>query len=60
MKHLDVAVIEIYELQIVELLKHEMTRIKQNTATGMVLHTIQKHLESCSVVQVFSRMDLET
>src|SRR5882724_3570803 len=59
-KHLDVAVIKINELQIVELLQHKMAGIKQNMATGMIFYSLQEHFKRRAIVQVFPGMDLET
>src|SRR6202171_1976684 len=45
MKHLDPAVIKIEELQIIELLQHEVTRVKQRVASRMIAAALQKHFE---------------
>src|SRR5258708_8748643 len=60
MKHFYAVVIEIEELQVVELLQHEMAGIEQHVASGMLLDPLQEHLKGDAIVQVFSGMDLET
>src|SRR6266850_1568840 len=58
-KHLDAVVIQIEEFQIIELLQHEMTRVKQHIAPWMIAGALQKHLERDPIVQIFAGMDLE-
>src|SRR6267378_653818 len=43
MKHFDALVVYIEEFQIVELLQHEMTRVKQHVAAWMIASALQKH-----------------
>src|SRR5229473_3877530 len=57
-KHLNPAVIQIDELQIIKLLQHEMTRVIKHIASRMIAHTLQEHFERHSIVQIFARMDL--
>src|ERR1700730_6628347 len=56
-KHLNPAVIQIDELQIIKLLQHEMTRVKKHVATRMLAHTLQKHFECHPIVQIFAGMN---
>src|SRR5260370_10025897 len=60
MKHLDPFVIQIDELQIIELLQHEMAGIKKYIASRMLAHALQKHFKRHSVMQIFARMNLKT
>ena len=59
-KHLDAAVIQIDEFQIIELLQHEMTRIKKHIASRMMGGALQKHFKRDSIVQIFAGMDFVT
>src|SRR6266850_8134678 len=58
-KHLDALVVHIEEFQIVELLQHEMTRVKQHLAPRMIAGALQKHFQRDPIVQIFAGMDLE-
>src|SRR6266849_463648 len=58
-KHLDAAVIEIDEFQIIKLLQHEMARIIKHVASRMIAHSLQKHFKRDPIVQIFARMDFE-
>src|SRR5215469_11132819 len=59
-KHLDSRVIEIDELEIVQLLKNEVTWIEQNIASLMAFDPVQKHLERDAIVKIFTRVDFKT
>src|SRR5690606_8558729 len=52
-------VIEVDELEIVELLQHEVTRIEQDVRAPMAADRVEEALERDTVVQVLARMDLE-
>src|SRR5882672_12760795 len=58
-KHSDALVIQIEEFKIIELLQHEMTRVKQHLAPWMISGALQKHFERDTIVQIFAGMDLE-
>src|ERR1700674_3098512 len=58
-KHLDAAVIHIEEFKIIELLQHEMTRVKKRVAPRMIAGALQEHFKRDAIMQVFARMDLE-
>jgi hypothetical protein len=45
MKHLDALVVEVEELQIIELLLHEMTRVEEQVTPGMAFDAVEKHFE---------------
>src|SRR6266481_2780302 len=59
MKHLDPLVVEVDEFQVIELLQHEMTRVVQYVAPRMLAYPLQKHFKRCSIVQIFTGMDLQ-
>src|SRR5690606_27128025 len=58
-KCLDPLVIEVDELEIIELLQHEVTRIEQDVRAPMAADRVEEALERDTVVQVLARMDLE-
>ena len=58
MKHPDALVIDVDEVQVVELLQHEVAGIVQDIAARVVVHALQEHLEGDAVVQILTRMDL--
>ncbi len=58
MKHLDAVMIDIDEVEIVEHLQHEVRRVIEHVATGMIIDPLQKHLEGDAVMQILTRMDL--
>src|SRR5882762_6866943 len=59
MKHLDAAVIQVDEFQVVELLQHKMARVIKYIAPSMIAHTLQEHFERDPIVQIFAGVDLE-
>src|SRR5712664_76962 len=58
-KHFDALVVQVEEFKIIELLQHEMARVKQHVAPWMISGALQKHFKCNSVVQIFAGMDLE-
>ena len=59
MEDLDALVVEVDELQVVQLLQHEVRRVVKNARPRVLVHGIQEPLECHPVVHVFAGMDLE-
>ncbi len=55
----DALVIEVDELDIVELLQHEVRRVVVDAAARMVVEPLEEHLEGHAVHHIFARMQLE-
>src|SRR6267143_3777410 len=58
-KHFDALVVHIEEFKIIELLQHEMTRVKKHIASWMIPGALQKHFERDPIVQIFAGMNIE-
>src|SRR5579859_1741026 len=60
MKHFYAIVIEVDEFQIIKLLQNKMARIEQNVASFMILHALQEHFKTNSIVQILTGMNFIT
>lgn len=58
-KHFDARVIEVDELEVVELLKDEVTGVEENVGAGMIADAFEEHFERGAVVEIFAGMDFE-
>src|SRR5436853_3221348 len=58
-KHLDAAVVQVDELQVIKLLQHEMARVVENIASWMFSHPLEKHFKRGPIVQILARMNLK-
>src|SRR5215469_15669081 len=58
-EHFDSGVIEVDECEIVELLQHEVARIKQDVAAPVSGDTVEKHFKADTVVEIFAGMDFK-
>jgi hypothetical protein len=57
-KHLDSVVVEVYVLKVIELLQYEMAWIEEEVAALVPVDEIKKHLEGCTIVQIFPGVNL--
>ena len=56
MERLDALVVDIYEIEILELLQHKMAWVVKNIGANVVFNLIKEHFERRSVVQILARM----
>src|SRR5258706_2856105 len=59
MQRLDARVVDVDELEVVELLQHEVRWVVVDAAARVVVDTLEEHLEGRAVEQVLARMQLE-
>ena len=59
MNQLDAFLVGVHEAEIVQLLQQQMTGVEQDIAARVIVDSFQEHLEGDTVVQVFTRMNLE-
>src|SRR5258705_10455745 len=60
MEHFDSGVIDVNERQVIHSLKDEMTRVIQDIAAFVSPNSIQEHLESYAVMEIFAWVQFET
>ena len=58
-ERVDALVVDVDEVEIVELLQHEVRRVVVDAAARMATDPFEQHLEGHAVHQVFARMELE-